>query len=538
MTSQLISPALNSKTREEVCSTPLSRDHDLTLWERITFNMTKSLCLEEVLRATTQGLVNEFGAALARIWMIGPGDTCQACCKAAICTDRSRCLHLVASSGLSTNLNGEHQRVPLGVLKIGQIAQSGRPHRTNDVMRDERIPNKQWLQENGLQSFAGYPLIFQDEVLGVLGLFGKATICPQEFARLAVFAHQAAIAVKNAQLFEEIKGLKNRLERENISLQEDIDSEQHWQDIIGRSAALKQVLKLVPRVAPTDASVLIHGETGTGKELIARAIHRLSGRNERAFVKLNCAAIPTGLLESELFGHEKGAFTGAIAQRTGRFELAHQGTIFLDEVGEIPPELQSKLLRVLQEQEFERLGSTRTIKVDVRVIAATNRDLAQMVEGGGYRADLFYRLNVFPITMPPLRERKEDIPLLTKYFAHHHAARMNKPIDTISTKTLDALSQYRWPGNVRELENLIERAVILSQDSTLSVPLAELKVSSASATSSNPTLASAERDLILMTLQKTNWVIGGSLGAASKLGMKRTSLLYRMQKHGIMRTST
>jgi len=373
-------------------------------------------------------------------------------------------------------------------------------------------------------------------VLGVLGLFSQKRISSHEFSHLTAFAHQTAIAIKNAQLFEEVAGLKDRLERENISLKEDIDFEQHWQDIVGRSDALKQVLKLVPQVAPTSACVLIQGETGTGKELIARAIHRLSGRNERAFIKLNCAAIPTGLLESELFGHEKGAFTGAIAQKAGRFELADHGTIFLDEVGEIPPELQTKLLRVLQEQEFERLGGTRTIKVDVRVIAATNRDLAQMVEAREFRADLYYRLNVFPLTMPPLRERREDIPLLTRYFVDHYATRMHKQIDSIPGKTLEALSQYHWPGNVRELENLIERAMILTQGPVLNMPLAELKFNAPPTTVfAQPTLESAERDLILRTLEKTNWLIGGATGTATKLGIKRTTLISRMQKLNITR---
>ena len=535
MITDLISSDSIATTFEEAGPTATCPEQDLTLWERITFKMTGSLCLEEVLRVTTQGLVDELGAALVRIWMVGPGDLCTTCPKADICTDRLRCLHLVASSGLSTRLNGEYQRVPLGMLMIGQIAHSGRAHCTNDVMNDERIPNKQWLHDNGLRSFAGYPLVFQGEVLGVLALFRKETMRSHEFSRLAVFAHQAAIAVKNAELFGEVAELKDRLQRENISLKKDIDIEHHWQDIVGRSGVLKQVLNLIPQVAPTSASVLIQGETGTGKELVARAIHRLSGRSEQPFIKLNCAAIPTGLLESELFGHEKGAFTGAIMQKPGRFELAHRGTIFLDEVGEIPPELQTKLLRVLQEQEFERLGSTKTIKVDVRMISATNRDLAQMVESRDFRADLYYRLNVFPLTMPPLRERREDIPLLTRYFVQHYASRMKKQIDTIPAKTLEALSQYHWPGNIRELGNVIERATILAQGHTLHVPLTELKLNTPPATPADVTLKSAERGLILRTLQKTNWVIGGTSGAAAKLGMKRTSLMYRMQKLDITR---
>jgi len=506
-----------------------------TLWERIVLKMTSSLHLEEVLTVITRGLVDELGAAFARIWLLGPGDLCEVCFKADVCSNRSRCLHLQASSGLSLNLNGEHRRVPLGILKIGQIADTGTAVCTNDVLSDDRIPNKPWLRENGLCSFAGYPLIFKDEVLGVLAMFSRRAIQEEEYHRLAVFANQAAIAVKTAQMFEELERLKNRLEAENVCLQQEIETECHWEDIVGQSQALKQVLNLVEQVAPTHACVLIQGETGTGKELIARAIHRLSGRKDRAFVKLNCAAIPTGLLESELFGHEKGAFTGAIAQRVGRFELAHQGTIFLDEVGEVPLELQPKLLRVLQEQEFERLGSTRTIRVDVRVVVATNRDLASMVENQQFRSDLYYRLNVFPLTIPPLRKRPADIPLLVRYFVQRCATQMGKRIDTISAKSLETLCAYHWPGNVRELENIIERAVILSQDSTLHVALTVLKAAAPSTPPSGPTLEEAERELIFRTLEGTKWVIGGPFGAATKLGMKRTTLLYKMQKLGIAR---
>jgi formate hydrogenlyase transcriptional activator len=292
-------------------------------------------------------------------------------------------------------------------------------------------------------------------------------------------------------------------------------------------------------VAPTDSTILVLGETGTGKELIARAIHNLSARRERTLVKVNCAAIPTGLLESELFGHEKGAFTGAIAQRVGRFELAHRGTLFLDEVGDIPLELQPKLLRVLQEQEFERLGSTRTTRVDVRMVAATNVDLVQKVAENQFRSDLYYRLNVFPVTIPPLRERREDIPLLVRYFAQKYARRTKKPIDAIPTKAMTALTDYHWPGNVRELENFIERAVILSRGVELEITLTELKqrtkLTAAASSDGFATLEHAEREHIVRALGETNWVIGGLTGAAARLGMKRTTLQSRMRKLGIAR---
>jgi len=302
---------------------------------------------------------------------------------------------------------------------------------------------------------------------------------------------------------------------------------------VGESLPFRRVLEQVETVAPTDANVLILGETGTGKELIARAIHDLSGRRERTFVKLNCAAIPTGLLESELFGHEKGAFTGAIAQKAGRFELAHKGTLFLDEIGDIPLELQPKLLRALQEHEFERLGGTRTIKVDVRLVAATNRDLTQMIAERQFRTDLYYRLSVFPIGVPPLRERADDIPTLVRYFTQKYARQMNKRVDSIPTETMETLIRYQWPGNVRELENLIERAVILTRGATLQVPLGELRI--AHDASSPVTLEEAERDHIRRVLDQANWVIGGPNGAAARLGMKRTTLQSKMKKLGIAR---
>jgi formate hydrogenlyase transcriptional activator len=288
-------------------------------------------------------------------------------------------------------------------------------------------------------------------------------------------------------------------------------------------------------VAPADTTVLIQGETGTGKELIARAIHNLSTRKERTFVKLNCAAIPGGLLESELFGHEKGAFTGAIAQKVGRFELADGGTLFLDEIGEIPLDLQPKLLRVLQEQEFERLGGTRTLRVNVRLVAATNRDLAKMVAERQFRSDLYYRLNVFPLTMPPLRQRPEDIPLLVRYFVQQHARRLNRAIESIPAEAMTALTRYSWPGNVRELENFIERSVLLSPGSVLRVAVEDLKAPADSPDSPATTLAEAEREYILAALVQSNWVIGGPAGAAARLGMKRTTLISRMHKLGITR---
>ena len=345
---------------------------------------------------------------------------------------------------------------------------------------------------------------------------------------------------KLKRAFDEISQLKDRLAQEKLYLEEELRTAQPFEEIIGDSQALRAVLRQIERVAQTDSTVLILGETGTGKELIARALHRLSRRRDRTFVKINCAAIPTGLLESELFGHEKGAFTGAVTQRIGRFELADQGTLFLDEVGEIPLELQVKLLRVLQEQEFERLGGTRTLRVHVRLVAATNRDLVQMIADHEFRSDLYYRLNVFPITMPPLRERAEDIPLLLRHFTRHHAQVCNKPITSIASETVVAMCHYSWPGNVRELENLVERSVILSQGPVLEIPLVELKSQTAATASRTQapaaaTLENLQRKHILIALDDSNWVVAGPHGAAAKLGVKRTSLQYKMRKLGILR---
>ena len=329
---------------------------------------------------------------------------------------------------------------------------------------------------------------------------------------------------------------KERLPRKPSPLRL-IPTEHNFEEIIGESPALKRTLKQVEIVAPTDSTVLLLGETGTGKELIARAIHNLSFRRERTLVKVNCAAIPTGLLESELFGHEKGAFTGAIAQRIGRFELANRGTIFLDEIGDIPIELQPKLLRVLQEREFERLGSTRTIHTDARLIAATNRELHNMVEQRKFREDLFYRLNVFPIYVPALRERSEDIPLLVNHFAQRFARRMNRTIETIPAETMAALTRYPWPGNIRELQNLIERAVILSHGPVLQIPLKDLDngIALRRDNGKDRTLEAAERAHILAILNETRWVLGGARGAALRLGMNRSTLQFRLKKLGIIR---
>ena len=441
----------------------------------------------------------------------------------------------------------EGSLVPMNSSISGQVLRKGKTIRIDSfgqVREDPEIygnPDGQLLYERvieeGLSVGCYLPLVGRDSVVGVLMLSRRSdnAFKKDDVILLEQVARQIAIAVENTLEYEKATKDRDKETKQRLYLEEEIRAE--FGEIVGDSPALKSALHLVSVVAPTDSSVMILGETGTGKELIARAIHNLSSRRERAFVKLNCAAIPLGLLESELFGHEKGAFTGAIAQKTGRFELAHKGTLFLDEVGDIPLELQAKLLRVLQEQEFERLGSNRTHKVDVRLIAATHRDLVAMVKQTTFRDDLYYRLKVFPINVPALRQRTEDIPKLVWHFTQLYARRMNKRIDEIPVETMNALVRYRWPGNVRELQNFIERAVILSPHKVLRAPISELEPFSPHRGPNLPIrgLEELERDHIVRALEASNWVVGGRNGAAERLGMKRTTLVSKMGKLRISR---
>ncbi|HUK51835.1 MAG TPA: sigma 54-interacting transcriptional regulator [Candidatus Binatia bacterium] len=434
----------------------------------------------------------------------------------------------------------EEMTVPLVEVPAHEAIRLRRPVRFDaETLRHMGTGGADLLLAEGLISGVCLPLLTRNGVLGTLNLasYRAGAFDDEDIEMLGQIAVQFAIALENALAYCEIEELKNRLAEEKVILEDEMRSGYQFEDIVGESDALRNVLRQVETVAPTDSTVLLLGETGTGKERVARAIHNLSRRKDAPFVKINCAAIPTGLLESELFGHEKGAFTGAIAQKLGRFELADRGTIFLDEVGDIPLELQPKLLRVLQEQEFERLGGGRTIRVDVRLIAATNRELAAMVASREFRSDLYYRLNVFPVRIPPLRERAEDIPLLARFFAQMYSLRLNRNIETIPTETMEALTRYSWPGNIRELENLVERAVILSPGSVLRVPLSELQPASQAAAASVATLEEMEREHIRQALRASRGQLSGPAGAAARLGIKRTTLQSRMKKLGIERES-
>jgi len=432
---------------------------------------------------------------------------------------------------------------------LGKVLTSRKPIRFSDVAGQD-VPTDivELAKREGLKSGAVLPLVVGSRALGTLEVVSKRDkpIGDDDMELLSQLAAQVAIGVANALAYKQIDDLKDKLAVEKLYLEDEIRTE-YFDEIVGESRSLMEALDQVRTVAGTDSTVLILGETGTGKELIARAIHNASPRRQQTFVKLNCSAIPTGLVESELFGHEKGAFTGAIAQKIGRMELANGGTLFLDEIGDIPIELQPKLLRALQEREFERLGSNRTIKTDIRLIAATHRNLWDMVSKREFRSDLYYRLNVFPIQLPPLRERVDDIPRLVRHFAFKHANRMNKQIDSIPAETMRALVHWQWPGNIRELENFIERSVILSRGTVLNVPVSELTppvttaplalaaAASAAAGGRSLTLQDSEREHILKILRETKGVLSGPDGAATRLGLKRTTLQTKMKKLGIAR---
>src|SRR6266852_2287520 len=487
----------------------------------LTNQVVSNLEFPELLRATSASVRRVMQADAAAI-MLPDGDGKHL---------RVHALDYPESKGIFT----EGALVPIEGSMPGQTFQSGKPMVVNRLDR-ATMPPEMYRKAvgEGLNSFCDMPLISRSRLLGILAVARREenTFDADQVTFMTQVANQVAIGVEHALAYSEIADLKNRLAQEKLYLEEEIRGEMDFEGIVGQSSALRHVLRLVETVAPSTSTVLLLGETGTGKELIARAIHDRSRRKDRTFVKLNCAAIPTGLLESELFGHERGAFTGAISQKVGRLELADQGTLFLDEVGDIPLEIQPKLLRALQEREFERLGSTRTKKVDIRLVAATNRDLEKMIENREFRSDLYYRLNVFPIRIPPLRERPEDIPLLVRYFAQKYGRRMEKQIESVPTAAMKKLASWHWPGNIRELENFIERSVILTHGTALQVPIAELGNNGKAAPVAGMRDAN-ERDEILRILKATKGRVAGPEGAAARMRIKRTTLISRMKKLGI-----
>jgi len=523
-----------------------------------------------VLQTIVQGLASHPGVAIARIWLLRPGDICDSCFLRDKCGDRSRCLHLVATAGTPLHpedqdwrLNGYFRRIPLGGYVAGYVGATGTPMLVRDIAKDHlQLARPEWAQREGIISIAAHPLISRDEVLGVLGILTRDPMDDRAFDWLGTFASQAAVAIANARAFEELDRLRKQLELENAYLHEQVKEGLAFGEIVGQSPALRDVLRQIDMVARTDATVLIMGESGTGKELAARAIHELSARRDRPLVTVNCASIPRELFESEFFGHVKGAFTGAIRDRIGRFQLANQGTIFLDEVGEIPIELQSKLLRVLQEQRVQRLGEDQEHQLDVRVIAATNHNLKEDCESGRFRRDLYYRLSVFPIELPPLRQRLEDVGLLAAHFMELASRRLNCPDVLLTDQALEQLTAYDWPGNVRELHHVIERAVILSQRGPLRIDwvlgnggqaadgglprFATASVATRAAAEtrspdaggrvlSRDELARHERDNIVAALEQAGWRVSGSGGAAEILGVKPTTLASRLKRFGIKR---
>ncbi len=539
--------------------------------KQILLDLAHERSLPALLELIVQRLAASPRIALARVWLRGPGDSCDTCAFRKDCPDQAACLHLAASAGSSqaepgrtwTGIEGDFRRIPLGVRKVGLIASSGQAIEVREeVAASQWIVHPVWAVAEGIDGFAGQPLVHHGEVLGVLAVFARGAIGDGCMDWLRMIADHVAVALVNARAFEEIEALRSRLQWENDYLKEEVAEAHALGELLGTSPALEAVGRKINLVAPTDSAVLILGESGTGKELVAREIHRRSRRAEHPLIKVNCAAIPRELFESEFFGHARGAFTGALRDRVGRFELAHGGTLLLDEVGEIPLELQAKLLRVLQEGELERVGEERTRKVDVRVLAATHRDLRSDAEAGRFRADLYYRLSVFPIEVPPLRERTEDIPLLAEAFLASAARKLQRRPPRLTRAVVQRLSAYAWPGNVRELQHVIERAVLTSPGAALDVELLESASPVAAASSpaaraiaagppgrpedggtagraaAPPILTEAEiRQLEIENLRAAlaaaDGRVYGASGAAELLGMRPTTLASRMKTLGL-----
>ncbi|MCC9654303.1 sigma-54-dependent Fis family transcriptional regulator [Rhodopirellula halodulae] len=516
----------------------------------LLLSMAQQRSVADVLRLVVDHLSTSEAVALARIWLIRPGEGCLTCPMRNECPDQTQCLHLVASAGHSivnpeadlTRVDGEFRRFPLGIRKVGRIAATGTPMEIQDIDGDpDWLVKLDWAKSENIRGFGGQPLIHRGRSLGVLGVFARTAIGDACLDWMRMIADHVASAIANAEAWEEIETLRSRLEQENDYLQEELRGEA-FGEMVGQSDALQTVAQQIRLVAPTDSTVLVMGESGTGKELVAREIHARSDRHERPLIKVNCAAIPRELYESEFFGHTKGSFTGALRDRIGRFELADGGTLFLDEIGEIPLDLQSKLLRVLQEGELERVGEERTRNVNVRVIAATNRDLKAEAEAGNFRSDLYYRLSVFPIELPPLRHRKDDLPLLAHHLLSILSRRLGKPIPRLTQSNVQQMQRYDWPGNIRELQHVLERALITS-------PPGKLRLELTSNASSRPAPMSdhgSEEEVLTLAQMKAfetanlqralaacNGKVYGESGAAKLLGMKPTTLASRMKTLGI-----
>lgn len=517
----------------------------------LLLDLAQQRSIPDVLQLIVSRLSETHRVALVRIWLAQPTSTCFDCPSQEICRSQKQCLVLVASAGRSavstalewTRRDGAFRRIPLGARKVGRIALSGESLEEPELIEPlpDWIAHPEWIREEGIRGFAGQPLIHQSEVLGVLVVFARQAIAAEDMAWLRMIANHAAAAIAIARAFAEINALRKRLELENEYLRDEANKSGAFGEMIGQSAALEAVNRQIDLVAPTDSSVLILGESGTGKELVAREVHRRSRRSSHPLIKVNCAAIPRDLYESEFFGHVKGAFTGALRDRVGRFELADGGTLFLDEVGEIPLELQAKLLRVLQEGELERVGDERTRRVNVRVLAATNRDLRNEAEAGRFRQDLFYRLSVFPVEVPALRNRKEDIPLLVKHFQEASSRRVGRPTLPLTSATLQRMEHYDWPGNVRELQHVVERAVIISTGNQLRIDL-PMAARTSGLAESPPTdsvvrtdaqIRQIEADNIRAALKAANGKVSGPGGAAQLLAMKPTTLASRIKALGI-----
>ncbi len=555
---------------------------------RFDFDFAGKLLLEVAQERSLDGLMEKLMAACAtlpefarvEIWLIEKGDICLRCPQREQCPDQTRCLHLIAGCENPVPGSGREpsrfyhsdERIPLGVGIIGRVATTGQQAELQDLDKDlgemsgaesQRLlarlkspplarnlgerSGMEWLRSEQTRGFAATPISFRGEVLGVSAIFTRINAPKEGRVWRQIFADHIGAAVANARAFEEIQRLKAQLEMQNAYLQEEVVEAKAFGELVGQSAALRHIVSQIDLVAPTEASVLILGESGTGKELVAREIHQRSRRKEKSLVRVNCASIPKDLFESEFFGHARGAFTGAIKDRAGRFEATEGGTLFLDQIGEVPLDLQSKLLRVLQEKRYERVGEDRTRLADVRVLAATNRDLKQEVAAGRFREDLYYRLNVFPIQAPPLRERMEDVPPLAKHFVELSAKELGCPKPRLTRAAITKLQNYHWPGNIRELRNAIERAIIISRGGALDFDLPTSQVALAPRPAAREEskseadflteaeLQQRERENLLVILEKANWKIMGRDGAAELLGVKPTTLMTRMKKMGLKR---